>query len=350
MPFFDDNEFLWERLKNTDKPIVVYGTGNGADKLFSLCERFGVTVSAIFASDGFVRSREFRGFRVQSLSDIERQYKDFIVLLSFAVFKDDLIQTMINISKKHEFYAPDMPLFGGGLLDRQLLTENADKIANAYSLLADDRSRAVFENVLRYRYTGRIDYLLACESSRDEIMSGLSLPKNPNYLDLGAYDGDTVREFIARYPDHGEITALEPDPKNFKKMKKDAELVNRGVNMIEAAAWCKSGALEFSAEGSRNSHAQSDGSIVRAVSVDELLENRRVDLIKMDVEGAESEVLFGMKNTACKWSPALIVSAYHKTNDLFELIEKVAKLLPERNIYLRHHRYIPAWETNIYAF
>ena len=74
MNFFEENEFLWDKLQKTEKPIIVYGTGDGADKLFALCDRFGITVSAIFASNEFVRDREFHGYKVKSFDEIVEQF------------------------------------------------------------------------------------------------------------------------------------------------------------------------------------------------------------------------------------------------------------------------------------
>ena len=67
----------WEFLKSTPLPIAVYGTGNGADRVFEEFEHLGITVSALVASDGFVRSRTFRGFEVKSISGLENEIGDF---------------------------------------------------------------------------------------------------------------------------------------------------------------------------------------------------------------------------------------------------------------------------------
>ena len=58
----------WEFLKEVSLPIAVYGTGNGADRVFEEFLKLGINVSAVCASDGFVRKRTFRGFEVKSVS------------------------------------------------------------------------------------------------------------------------------------------------------------------------------------------------------------------------------------------------------------------------------------------
>ena len=74
---------VWEKLKGADLPIVCYGTGNGADKIFDEFERLGIKISAVMASDGFVRDRSFRGFKVKSLSDCENEFSDFYCVICF---------------------------------------------------------------------------------------------------------------------------------------------------------------------------------------------------------------------------------------------------------------------------
>ena len=74
---------VWQYLRGIDRPIVMYGTGNGADRIFSVFGRLGITVSAIFASDGFVRSRTFHGIPVVSYADVLKKYGgNFIIVLA----------------------------------------------------------------------------------------------------------------------------------------------------------------------------------------------------------------------------------------------------------------------------
>ena len=72
-------------------------------------------------------------------------------------------------------------------------------------------------------------------------------------------------------------------------------------------------------------------------------------MIKMDVEGAERETLLGCRQMIARCQPALIVSCYHRNEDLFDLPLLVKKLYPGYRLFLRHHPYLPAWETNLYA-
>ena len=60
---FSIDRDLWEYLAATDKTVVMYGMGNGADKILAVCAEKGIVVSDFFASDGFVRGHFFHGKR-----------------------------------------------------------------------------------------------------------------------------------------------------------------------------------------------------------------------------------------------------------------------------------------------
>ena len=82
--------------------------------------------------------------------------------------------------------------------------------------------------------------------------------------------------------------------------------------------------------------------------MDSLLCGIRAGYVKADVEGADYETLLGMKNTL-KAKPKLNFAAYHRTEDIFRLPLLIHALNPTYRIFLRHHPYIPAWDTNLYC-
>ena len=67
---------LWTSLSEQSKPIVLYGMGNGADKIADELERRGMEVAAYFASDDFVRGQLFRGKRVMKYAEVKELYPD----------------------------------------------------------------------------------------------------------------------------------------------------------------------------------------------------------------------------------------------------------------------------------
>jgi hypothetical protein len=56
--FGDIRSDLWQHLSESKKPVVLYGMGDGAEKIIDVLNEKGISLSGIFASDGFVPKKE----------------------------------------------------------------------------------------------------------------------------------------------------------------------------------------------------------------------------------------------------------------------------------------------------
>lgn len=344
-----ETDGCWERLKVEKRPVFIYGMGDGAIKIMKVMDDFGIPLAGIFASDEFVRGHSFCGYRVHTLSEIERSVDDFVIVLAFAAGYASLIEKITLLAQRHTLYAPDVPVIGGGLFTYSYYCENVAKINKVYSLLGDDASRKVFSEVINYKISGRIDNFASITSDKSEVYRLINPGENDVYVDLGAYNGDTVGEYLeytsGRY---GHIYAIEPDRKNYKKLVKSVEN-SENIDTLNCAAWNEDTELAFASKAGRQSTVSGSGTFIQARSVDSILSGGRADIIKLDVEGAEREAILGSLQTIKKFTPKLMLSLYHRNEDMFELPLLINSICPEYRLYIRHLPYIPAWETNLYA-
>lgn len=337
---------IWNRLKSEEKPILLYGTGNGADKILDELLKYNIKISGVFASSGFVRDRNFRGFKVLSLNDAEETFGDFIALFSFGSNRPEVIDNIKFIMNKHTLLAPEVPVCGGEVFNLEYAKRHSDELSKAYNLLCDEQSKKVFRETTLFKLDGDVSRLFNCETSEDEaFVNILKLKEKDSFLDLGAYNGDTVLDFIHRVKNSGRITAVEPDKKSFAKLVKNTESYD--IEAINAAVSNSVGEIPFSFKSSRGSSSGGD-STINAVSIDFLCQNRRFDYIKFDVEGKELDAIIGGEKTIKKDKPKMLISAYHKSSDYFEIPLAVNKINPDYRIYMRHYPYVPAWDTNFY--
>ncbi len=352
LEFITEKETCWEKLQKETRPIYIYGMGDGAMKIMSVFKEYGIETAGVFASDDFVRGHYFEGFKVLKLSEVEELEEDFAVVLAFAAGYEELVERIKMIASKHKLYVPDVPVIGCGLFTYDYCKENAEKIQEVYDLLEDEQSKKVYASIINFKISGDIKYLEDITTTKSDIYRYIIKPNlNEHYVDLGAYNGDTIQEMLditkSRY---AKMYAMEPDRKNFKKLCKAIE----GKNHIYAynnAVWCTDTQLPFSSKSGRQSSlATSTGTkYIDSKSVDSMLGGSEATLIKMDVEGAEREALWGACQTIARYSPRLMVALYHRNEDIFELPLLVHKLNPRYKLYIRHQLYIPAWETNLYA-
>lgn len=127
---------------------------------------------------------------------------------------------------------------------------------------------------------------------------GISLARQPSIIvDAGANVGMSAVYFSLHYP-AATIVAIEPEPTNFEVLTRNAELFPR-IIPINAALWSHEGAARVYDSGGghwgmrvADANISSDSNI-RSTTLGALLDELRidqVDLLKIDVEGAEYEI------------------------------------------------------------
>ena len=297
-----------------------------------------------------MRGQKFHDFTVKKLSDVETEFGDIIIALCFASQLPDVMEHITKISEKHETLVPSVPVFGNKLFDNDFITENKEQIESAYILLADDLSKKVYENILKFYYTGRIDLLPPVTTDKDEAFGNiLNLSENESYVDLGAYNGDTIDEFL-HYTNgnYKRIIAFEPNAKNFEKLKLHCKGMAK-VSLWQLGSYSKNTELIFNNKAGRNSAIADKGVATKVATVDTILCGMAAGYIKADVEGADMETLIGMQKTMENCKPKLNFSSYHRFEDIFRLALYIHSVNPDYKIFLRHHPYIPAWDTNLYC-
>ena len=348
---------LWEYLQGTKKTVVMYGMGNGADKILRVCAQYGIEIADFFASDGFVRGHSFHGKTVLSYSATKEKYgaDNLIVLLSFASARPEVLDTIRAVDAECELYAPDVPVFGDTLFTRAFFEEHREEFAAAYALLADGESRRIFEEVIRYKLTGKISHLFAAENDKEAVYTDLLASASIcSALDLGAYNGDTIRELLGYAPHLKRVFAMEPDRRNYRKLCEYGDGLSDTLDLhtVQAAAWSEETVLRFGDEGNRNASVSATGNATKiveiaALSPDRFVGEHRLDYVKYDVEGAEREALDGTREIILRDRPRLLVSLYHRSEDLYALPLQIYAMRPDYRFYLRRYPYIPAWDLNL---
>ena len=376
---------LWQTLKaasDSGRPILLYGMGNGADKILTVCAAYGIPVADFFASDGFVRGHSFHGKVVLSFTQACEKYgaENMIVLLSFASSRPEVLELIHHVAATCEMYIPDVPVCGTELFNTEFYEAHLPEITAARALFADDESRRVYDGIIEYKLTGRMDILRATESDpANAYQDILRAERFTTTADLGAYNGDSIRDLRQYAPRLQTVIAFEPDRRNHRKLSEYATVLRDAgdtlaIHAVQAGAWSHPTTLTFHGSGNRNAGltdapAEAHGYILPstadnpyfgktaevpvtsldAVCKEVLTGDTRLDYIKYDVEGAEAEALLGSRHIIERDAPALLVSAYHRSADLFRLPILVHELNPTYKLYLRRMAGVPAWDINLYA-
>ena len=298
-----NTEDLWTSLKKSGERILLYGMGDGADKILDVCNDKGIEISGVFSSDGFAKNKIFRGFEVTDYSSAKQKFGKFIVLMSFASSRDDVLNNVNKIMSENNLYVPDVPVFGKGLFDSDFVNENYEKFAYVYSLLSDEISKKNYVNLILGKLTGKTEYLINSETPICEAYKNIICPtSDSNYVDVGAYNGDTIREYLSFSGGYKTITAFEPDIKNYNKLCRFAN--EYGIDCTHfhnVAAWDKKETLLFYSRSGRNSASTTSHKNVKSIEIqadkcDNYIDYR-VDFINIDAEGSDRNAIIGLADT-----------------------------------------------------
>jgi FkbM family methyltransferase len=227
-------------------------------------------------------------------------------------------------------------------LPEQLLAKSKDILAG-FHLWADDESRQQFVAHIRFRLD--LDYeALPRNTAQGYLPSDLFsvLPEDVVFIDCGAYDGDTVRQFVKHQGSRfKKIYAFEPDEENCRRLRNyvaglDNETSSR-VEVHNAAVGDSRGKIGFSATGDMSaSFTEAGATQVDVLPLDEVvMTNGSQVFLKFDVEGAELAALSGAERLIRQARPLVALSVYHRPDDLWQLPLHLNSLAPGYSFFLR---------------
>lgn len=223
-----------------------------------------------------------------------------------------------------------------------------EKLTECLDCLEDDKSKKIVTNIVNLALTGDLKYIEDIPVDKVEYFSSdyYELSDDEVYADCGAYDGDSILDFI-RYKEgkYKKIIAFEPDLLNFDDLNNTVRenSIDR-IELVNSALSDKSEKkVSFSSRhnmGAKildcyDNNSDSDGKI-KTSALDDFY-NERISFIKMDIEGYELRALKGARKTIVDFKPKLAICLYHKALDIFEITSFIKQLVPEYKIIIRHH-------------
>jgi FkbM family methyltransferase len=327
----------------------IYGTGAFSQRVIQQLQELDVEVLGLIDHNQ-VKSTEF-DLPLYSLSSDLRVGET--VILGFHNYQADIREICQKLKTKGFKDIWTAPLLArtlndfGGRLDNYWLTGATEPIseviAHANSIqhrLSDTESVKVLKNVINFRITGDTYHLNSKQNLADQYFpKDIDFVRSDSldgiYVDLGAFDGDTLRGLAGRDLAPKLYVGLEPDPENFAKLAKESSLVNFPCFTLPLAASNQT-AIELLTSNDSGSAISVHGDMaIQSTSIDSLLHGQKVSILKLDIEGAEKAAIQGSTETIQRWKPGLAVSVYHKPQDLWEILDEVDSLGVYSNYYLR---------------
>lgn len=307
----------------------------------------------------------------RSLPDIDAEFWDIYEFFKYV--DSDVIYTMVVnhfLEMPHEYleqytHVETYPFMCGlgtnyrtqnfSLIRRcvDLLSNRYDDYKWLYEHLGDYRSKATLNSILGFWFTFDFQKLVSVnETIYSDYYDYDILRFDPNavVVDLGAYTGDSALDYVRIFKKYNKIYAYEITPEIFEKLTEmvsaypDIIPVNKGVADVSGIMY-----VETSGFGAGNKLSQSGDVSVEVVTLDDDIQES-IDIIKMDIEGAEKNALLGAKRHIEKDKPQLLISAYHVIEDIFDIPKIINDIRDDYTYYLRYNGKNNLWTVDYIIF
>ena len=153
-------------------------------------------------------------------------------------------------------------------------------------------------------------------------------------IDAGAYIGDTSAYFLSRFS-VAKAIALEPNPESFVQADLNLRPYGDRATLVCAALWDSNGTINFGGEQTA-ARVGGGGAEVKTITIPELLsksEETEIDILKMDIEGAELVVLRSAAGIWLKRVRLLLLETHG-----YNVEREVIPLVEREGFYCRRYR------------
>lgn len=392
-------EHKQEALQGT--PVVLFGAGGLGEELCSTLHTHGVYPVCFCDNNDSRKGSMYCGIPVITFQELKESFQNSLIVIASHKYMGPMTDQLLDngfsrdrvLCKVSDVSAPIVFMYSmigtqclfagykqqcGTRTVMDTLLEHEQSLLDAYGLFADKHSQGLFISKLALMASDRNfdlfrNFIQSYSQPVLELGFGnydgtpedyyyfnndvISLSPDEVYVDVGAYDGDTVYSFVEacrkNWVNYTKIHAFEPDPHCYQALVKNtADFKN--VVCHPSGVWSQSQVLRF--KSSENGIHDQAGAIdlsgnidINVVSLDDYLRGEEVSFIKMDPGGnVIPEAIRGAAGIIAQHRPKLALGAYHALESLFEIPLLVHEICADYKLFLRHNTY-HLCDTDLFA-
>jgi FkbM family methyltransferase len=356
-----ENSNFDQFISSTGESYVLFGAGRLGITALAGLRKIGIEPFAFTDNNPILWDKSVEGLLVVSPQDAVKLFgqKAIFVITVYTSSQvwDQLVPFGIKIVSFAELawkYSKAFLPYWAMELPYKIFNQ-ADDVEAAFKLWADDISRREYLGQLLWR-TSLDRAVLPNHLPQEDIYfpDDIFTPISSEvFVDCGAYDGDTIREFMKRKKSSfSQIIAIEPDPVNFQSLNIQnsylAEEMKNKIILMQYAVGSHKEIVKFNSTGTVASSVGQGSYNVECMTLDELLANYKPTFIKMDIEGAELDALKGAQKIIGECPPILAICTYHKQEHLWKIPLLLRSFSDQYNFFLRRYA-DECWELVCYA-
>lgn len=216
--------------------------------------------------------------------------------------------------------------------------------------LEDEESQELMAKILLYRLFFDVSLAYGVKSGGVHYFDKdiISLSDKEVFVDVGGFDGDTLRDFLKLTGGKFERYYLfEPEEELYQKASSVS--ADARIQYELKACYDQNTELQFNTEGSATQGRVDDNGMkkISAVRLDDFI-TEPPSFIKMDIEGSEMKALEGARKIIRKYYPTLAICIYHRPDDIRRIVGFIIEA-GYRKLYIRAGENTLDYEMIVYA-
>lgn len=316
------------------KPVVLFGAAKMGVIYADLCNKNKIKVLAFCDNDKSKYKSLIKNIEVISPDVLKDKCGKNVQIIITSLYDDEINKQLSKLGFKniwsHTFFSTifakkfSVLSWTNYLNTINAINANRFKLIECFKMLGDMESKNIFLNIIKYRLNLDRKYLKLIVGNIDNIYFDkdiYKLSQTEFFVDVGAFDGDTIELFIKAIKNKFEkIYCFEPDKNSYLDLKKYVNKKNdKRIGIFKYGLGLKNETVFFTNDGGLGSKVSDSGEKIEITSMDSFLRDK-VTLIKMDIEGSEKDALLGAKKTILKNKPKLAICVYHNLADLWKFL------------------------------
>lgn len=353
----DALESVYQELKESDLPVVIWGLGSMSIEVEKRLEENGISAEGLFINVDPEKAHKIpRERKIFTIEELAKAFPQVNVVMGHGHY--EMRDTLRQYSFVHKVYIIANPYLQYRVTGMaEYISAHEAELKEICALLADEVSIEALRAYCAVCATNNIEYLFDgdfCTGGMFE-MESLHIGKDETYLDVGAWEGDSIRGFLKQTGGaYKHIYGVEPDPDIFPVLRKNMEKFERidlyqyGLGKVESSFFIEN----KNTQSARliTAKEKTDKTEILVKTMDTLFPAAAFSLIKIGVPFMFQDILEGGEQCIRRSKPRLIINvAADNEFKLFDTIRWIANLNIEYHIALRFDFPMPT-RLQVYAF
>ncbi|MBE6070249.1 MAG: FkbM family methyltransferase [Clostridium lundense] len=335
-------------------PVVIWGGGSLSASVKKYLDYHGIPV-ACYWIDGMEKQEMINNLPVYNREELCEKYESFDLVFGHSHYElRDAIRKQCTHVRRIACIS-NVCYQQYDRLELPFLIEHSAQYFDSYQLLQDQQSKDSMVAFLSSRMYDDAECVLNCYQTYNEPCnyfnnSVFRISDDEVYVDVGAYDGDTIRAFLKETRSFRAIYAFEPDHESFCRLKSYVESTGyEDLHIYEMGTWNERKELPFSTnvESSRillNEGLPIGETTIHVDALDNILRkyHERITLVKINFFGGLQETVLGMKEIMINDKPKLVVTVGFDGETVMTIPRLIKQINPSYKLFLRFAAAMPA--------